>query len=889
MLISMGTYTCPDCSSEIDHSKRRGVVTFFCEACGYSHRGDAGYSVDEVYFSISKKKYSEKQPVPKEKSQGFVTKNSNKNHFSNKRKLLKSDPIIEANVLSTSKTVSEEHPETIQKFNRDKSFSFVHYKKLPENKPSTGKPLNKILKIPGLINDLEAKGIFHLYDYQEKAYESISSGHNTIITAPTGLGKTEAFLLPIMESIFYSEPNPLKRRGPFAIFIYPTKALAKDQLDKIRNYGYKSGIRTGIYDGDTPLSDRDQIFLDPPDILITNPDMIHWHLRSNFSFQGLIKRIKYLVIDEIHLCVGSFGSNILWLIRRLKRFTNDLQLIGSSATISNAKEFAETLFETKVHHILLSDVRKSEMHLSMIYPKETSNLSTLARIVEYMIKDGNKTIAFGNSHITAESLNLILQRNGINSNIHRGGLSISHRNRVEEDFKNNNIDALVATPTLELGIDIGDLDSVVTSLTGITNFVQRIGRAGRQGQESFATLVLRGDDPISAYFARHPEDYLEEIDPAYVEPNNEIVAEYQLLTMALEMPISDEEYYKYKRFVDKLIDKRLLFYDYKGIIVKDRRKVADILKKYSIRGIGENVKILHNRKVIGDRALPMALRELHPGAFYLHAGRTYEVQNFRDYTKEAMLSQTLEKGIRTQAERSMWPNIVEIDYETNINGLDSAYLTLELTETVTGYQKFDLFTNKKLSTHLLDDELEYTFETKGFAIHLPEPVNRIDNKAQTEIENILNGTFHAIEHVLIESGNSLTGGGANQIGGLSMGDSGLIFVYDGNAGGSGLSKLLFDRMDKGLKRALKILEECPCNRIDGCPRCTYSYQCGNNNEPLDRIGAIDSLKQFGKISTELNLEYEGIQTFIKSGIQVDNSFSPYSDDFLISLMKKIQD
>ncbi len=860
-------YTCPYCSGLLDSSRRRGIVTFYCESCGFSHKGKPGFNEDEVYHLLSNKFLRQKQSHLKE-NKGFKvsTKKRQSGWTKIRSRKLKRDPIIEQNARNAMAKIPENAPSYLKRIAEDQSYYFVDYKYLKANPPETGMPVENTIMFNGLQSKLKEKGISSLYKYQEDVYHAIAEGNSVIITAPTGMGKTEAFLMPILEKIVSTNPNPYERSGPYAIFIYPTKALAKDQLMKIIEYSSVLGVTVKKFDGDTTKSERDEIYQSPPDILLTNPDMIHYHLRSNFTFQAMVRKLKYLVIDEIHLCIGSYGSNVLWLIRRLKRFSPSIQMIGASATVSNAKGFAETMFETEVKHIGISTARKAPMHLAMVYPKESSNLSTMSRIIHYLVEANKKTLAFANSHLTAEALNLILKNNSILSEVHRAGLEYAYRSKVENAFRKGQLQALVSTPTLELGIDIGDLDAVVTMLTGLTNFIQRIGRAGRRGDESIAALVLRGDDPISAFYGRQPSEYLTEIDPVFVEPNNDLVGTMQLLSMAFELPLTEEELDQYSIFSIPLVEKGILVKSNGRYRVRDKRKVSKILQNFSIRGIGDSIDIFSGSNKIGSRSLPMALSELHPGAIYLHGGKTYEVVGFDGVKKSATLKATDRKGEKTQAERTMWPTIIDVEKEMNFNGISAAYLTLELTETVTGYYRSNIFTNRILGRYPLEKPLQYKFRTKGFAVQFPRPEKILDDTMENEVDNLLGGTFHAIEHVLIESGNSLTGGGATQIGGLSMGDTGLVFVYDGSPGGSGLSKLLFERMEKGIFRTLKILEDCPCGRVDGCPRCTYSYQCGNNNQPLNRIGAIDSLKHFGKTSTELEFDFEGVETFIATPV-----------------------
>ena len=199
--------------------------------------------------------------------------------------------------------------------------------------------------------------------------------------------------------------------------------------------------------------------------------------------------------------------------------------------------------------------------------------------------------------------------------------------------------------------------------------------------------------------------------------------------------------------------------------------------------------------------------------------------------------------------------------EKKVFGLTVQYCDLEIIENVVGYTIEDIYTSELINQKVLDPPIEYTFKTKGFVFRLPKPKNVITDCSEIPCDEILMGAFHAVEHVLIESSSMLTGGGSSEIGGISMGDSGVVFVYDGAKGGSGLSKLLYDKLSEGIQRSLEILIGCSCTSIDGCPRCTYSYQCGNNNQPLHKMGAIETLQ----------LVVKGIQTKV-TGYDTEKSF-----------------
>ncbi|MHA2168605.1 MAG: DEAD/DEAH box helicase [Candidatus Kariarchaeaceae archaeon] len=853
-------WICPLCQSALQTTRKSLGTFFFCSECGFSETGPNGYSVEEAYDWITKIQVSKQS---KKAEPSFPTKRKRIRRSKVDAERLESDRKIQQNAKQIQESLQNiSAPNILRDILSEAEFYPVYFQLLSQSLPEHGKSLSESVNLPILQKKLENKGIKHLYKFQEEVKKQVLSGNNVLISAPTGLGKTEAFLLPIIHSIILAESNPARRKGPSALLIYPTKALASDQKEKIEYYCKSVGLSVGKFDGDTSHVDRDAIYRNPPDLLITNPDMIHYHLMGNISFQSMISNARFVVLDEIHLCVGSYGTNVLWIIRRIRRFAPGIQCIGASATISNARNFASTIFDQPTVLISAGTARKSDLYLTILYPKERSNLSTMALVTSHFIKSGIKTLAFGNGHLSAEALNIMLRRSGLKSDIHRAGLSYQHRRDVEKRFKTHALDVLVSTPTLELGIDIGSLDSVVSMLTSLTSFVQRIGRAGRTGKESYATLVLRGDDPISAYYARNPHDYMTDLEAAYVEPDNEVIARFQLLAMLLDKPLSRTEAAQFTSYIEDLIKQKVVASSKDMYSLRNRNKAQQMLKDFSIRGIGKSVGIWHIEKQIGERALPRALSELHEGAIYLHGGKSYKVEGYNERLRMSKLRSIPSSNERTQAMRTAHPKVTQLYDESDINGLGAGFCSLEMTEAVHGYFKQNIFNNKIVGTYELDSPISYSYQTMGFILSLPKPTEIVAGVSAIDAKTILGGTFHAIEHVLIESGNSLTGGGSNQIGGVAMGDTGTIFVYDGTEGGSGLTRLLYDSLIKGMDRSLKIMEDCPCKRIDGCPRCTYSYYCGNNNQPLNRIGGIETLKLVGREATELDLNFDDVDTYI---------------------------
>jgi len=678
-------------------------------------------------------------------------------------------------------------------------------------------PIEK-LELPTFLEKaLRRRDISKLYPFQAEAIKELRAGKNVVITAPTGFGKTEAFAIPLLERV---------GRGGKAIILYPTKALARDQEVKLRYYASSIGLNAVRFDGDSGYEERRAVLGGRADVILSNPDMIDYHLRNTPAFRRVVKDVVFLAIDELHSYTGLLGSNMYYLVKRLSRFAN-FQIACASATIANAKDFAEELFERRFVHIH-GEHRRSVLHFIMRYtPSIYSSTKEIVRALP-----GKKLLVFGNSYKSVETAAWVLNREGVRAAVHKSGLPKDTRLEVERAFREGKLKVVVATPTLELGIDIGDVNAVVSELVSYSTFLQRVGRAGRKGQESVGVLLLREDDSISTYYKSRPEDYFRDESYGYVEELNEEVMRYQLLSMCMEEPMRAEEVGKEWQNVVKWLLERGLLVELDGLLVASKTAKA-FMENFSMRGIGESVKMLKDGRVVGERVLPIAIKELFPGSIIIHNGERLKCVSLDMKKREAVLEEYRHGNEITDPLYISVPRITRVE-ELKPDG-SAAYCSLEITMTVFGYIERDMFSKEKKRVRYIE-EVSYTFPTKGFLLTAPFP-------QPMEYEDFYAGSFHALEHVLIEASDVLTGGGSQQMGGIST-PEGDIFVYDATLGGSGLSKLLFKRLDRGFEIAYEVLKRCECQRVDGCPRCTYSYQCGNNNQPLNRIGAMEAAKLF---------------------------------------------
>jgi DEAD/DEAH box helicase domain-containing protein len=648
-----------------------------------------------------------------------------------------------------------------------------------------------------------------------------------------------------------------------AIFVYPTKALARDQMPKIAELAEPLGVRAAVLDGDTPEVERKKILDMPPDIIVTNFDVMHYHMMHRTRFSRALRTAKFIIVDEAHVYTGVFGANVHHIIARLERLAGRMQVVAASATLPNADDFCQKLFGRKMQ-VIKGKGRRGKVNLAIIFPSLRSHRSLALDIVKEAAKGKHRTIAFSNSHLGSELLAFYAARQGVSIRVHRAGLTPAARVEVEEMFKSGRLSALSATPTLELGIDIGDVDAIVSNIVPVNRLVQRIGRAARRGQQGYAFLAL-GNDPISQYYKSHPDDYLSDQEFAYTDPDNPFVKEYQVLAMACDRPISMAESKSSWDTIQKLVSKGLLSAE-KERFSPDFKKAMEVLGAYSIRGIGSKVDIKIGSRIAGDRALPQALEELHRDAIYFLAGRRYRVKALH-YEKNRPEYAELEQipsdyPYYTKALTDEWPSIIEVHERKQVFGIEAAYCSLKIRKRVLGYANIEIGQEVAQGKKVMFDEpLEFEFTTKGFVFRAPRPQD-VMSKADDE-EYVEMSAFHASEHVIIEGSAMITGGASQDLGGISLGSSGLIFVYDGSIGGNGASKVLYDRLDKALGRALRILSECPCKSESGCPRCTYSYRCGNNNEYLHKMAAIEVMNRAVEgEKTEIGEEIEGDRALV---------------------------
>jgi DEAD/DEAH box helicase domain-containing protein len=686
-----------------------------------------------------------------------------------------------------------------------------------------------------IANILRRRGINRLYRHQAEALDRIEAGLNVVITAATGAGKTEVFLIPAVQAALQD--------GSRSLLMYPTKALARDQLERFLEFT-DLGVSCGVYDGDTPTEERTHLRQNLPHLFITNPDMLHYLMLQSFRFRKLWNSLRYIIVDDVHICSGIYGSHVANLLRRLRRLCAihhaAPQYIAASATIANPAEFCATLFGAPFEWVSSKSPSSPVEHWIVDPPRlpdgsKESYLTRTMKLIRDLLEKRDRLLVFANSHAVVEQLGIMAEDFGITGlEVYRGGLQDRYRREIENAFKSGKLRVLATTSALELGIDIGAVDCVI--LAGfpgsVTRVRQRIGRAGRRGRRALAVFVAR-ENPLDQYYVTHTNVYLEGTpEGAQVNPDNPQLRRWHLLASLRDFVATREQivwtFPRCEQEIADLVTEGLLEEGSKG-----RFKVTNAglrkLYRLNLRGSMEQVRIydIEQRKTIGFRDIHMAIGELFPGAIYLLGRRQYEVKFFKMDKGLAGVKSIPRSPLRTSplTDKEALPEAVEA--ERKCFGAWLYFGKVRLSTQVHGYLLRHLFSGKTLAETPLKEPLQAEFPTEALWLIVPPSIRH-------QVHAFADG-LHAVEHTAINMTPAVTGTAANEMGGLSYPD-GRMFVYDGFPGGAGLARLAYERFEEVLRMTYERISTCPCE--DGCPACILDPQCGNANRHLNKRAAV---------------------------------------------------
>lgn len=696
---------------------------------------------------------------------------------------------------------------------------------------------------------LKEIGVNKLYSHQFESIKAVRNGKNVILSTPTSSGKTLAYNIPVFESVLI---DPKTR----AFYIFPLKALGQDQLKTIKEFSSKlsdKNIRAEIYDGDTSSQNRKKIANDNPHIIITNPDMLHLgFLAYHHNWADFFKNLKYVIIDELHTYRGVFGSHIAQILRRLRRICN---LYGSnpffitcSATIANPSQFAETLTGLPFYCVTENGAPSAGGHFVFINPDLSAN-TLAANLFRLLCREGFKTIVFTKSRKVTELIYTwvsqadVSLRNRVSS--YRAGFLPEERREVEAKLFSGELQGVVATSALEMGIDVGGLNAcILVGYPGtVINTWQRGGRVGRGTKEHLIILIAQ-QDALDQYFMRHPVDFFQRgFERAVLDPHNAEIVKQHLLCAAAEFPLKiDDQLFDLKRYMDIIktlsLDGQLQPDAENRVWYSSRRRPHRFV---DIRSVGESYTIFEDRvnKVIGKVSGGRVFTECHQGAIYLHRGEQYIISRI-DLNEKNIYATRRRESYYTRSREEKETEILSLLGSKPIKNFVIKKGELKVTSRVVGYEKRRISGQELLSYHDLNLPPQI-FKTKGFWIEIEDAV-----KLQIESEGYhYMGTIHAVEHSAISIFPLFALCDRDDIGGISYTfhpqvAKGTIFIYDGHPGGVGLCERGFDAIEELLEAALKLIIECKCEI--GCPSCIHSPKCGSANKPLDKQGALAFLK-----------------------------------------------
>ncbi len=714
---------------------------------------------------------------------------------------------------------------------------------LPPARPHT-EPLNDLA--PELAGILAAMGIDEFYSHQAEAISKVRAGRNVLVATPTASGKSLIYNLPVFNTL-------LEDPAAKALYLFPLKALARDQLKTINTMGgllpdhvLAAGTRAGaVYDGDTTPYQRKKIRDNLPPVLITNPDMLHLSLLPYQDNWGhLFANLRYIILDEIHTYRGVFGSHMAWLLRRLQRtcrlYGSDPVFLLSSATIGNPKELARDLIDAEVTVISRSGAPRPARHVALLNPLDSASVSA-AMLLQAAVHRGLRTIIYTQSRKMTELITMWTeQRLGENKKSiasYRAGFLPEDRREIESRLVDGSLLGVISTSALELGIDIGNLDICI--LVGYPGSMmatwQRAGRVGRGMQESLVVLI-GNEDALDQHFMRNPDDFFQrKVEPVVLNPQNSFIVKDHLVCMAAEAPLAlDDPSFAaadYQNLLEELTDEGSLLQSATGNTWFAARKFPQ--RRVNLRGGGTRYSILlgQGREMIGDIDGFRALKECHQGAIYLHRAESFLVDSL-DLDGHEIQVRPIKAPYYTRAMTAKETEIIQVLDSTTCGATRVHFGRLRVTETITGYHKILIGTGKVIGRIPLDLP-PLVFETEGLWIEIPEWIRQ---ESEKNLQHFMGG-IHAMEHAMIGVLPLLVLCDRNDIGGIShpwheQAGGAAMFIYDGHAGGVGLTRKGFSLIRQLLSQTLEIVRQCPCEI--GCPSCVHSPKCGSGNRPIDK-------------------------------------------------------
>lgn len=692
---------------------------------------------------------------------------------------------------------------------------------------------------PALARYLAARRI-RLYSHQAEVLRLARAGKNVVLTTATASGKTLAFTLPVLE-VLARDP------AATALYLYPMKALAYDQLATFRRMERDTGIplSPAVYDGDTPREERSAIRARSR-LVLTNPHALHQYLPWHRLWERFFKNLRFVVIDEAHWYRGVFGAHVAWLLRRLRRvleaYGADPQFILASATMADPAEHAAALVG-KGFAVVDNDgaARAARTYVLWDAAADPSRAphTQVVDLISWCVGNGLATLCFAQSRRLAELIGAWASARVPGVAAYRAGYLPEARREIERRLKAGELSCVVSTNALELGVDIGGLDAVVIAgwPGSVASFRQQAGRAGRAGQESLVVQVFY-PNPLDAYVLAHfPEMLARPAEQAVVPLTNPRVLAEHVLCAAAETPLTSRDVRWFGQEIDQavtgLVRARKLVLGGAGFVPAEKSPALRV--KLSAFDDGEV------RLVSGDETLEVAGRrqavlEAHPGAVFLHGGKRWRVKEL-DLAAGIARLEPLADDLYTVP--LVDADITLYERESASSGpVAVAWGPAAVSELVVGYaeKKFDAV----VARHSLSGVPPARMETAAVRFAFPPPPR--------DFPGDFAGGLHAAEHGLSAAAALVAMCDPQDVAGFSLvsGPDGrpAIYLYDTFPGGAGIAERLFRRAAELVAAARNLVETCACE--NGCPRCVVLPSCLRDNQPLDKRAALVILRSLAE-------------------------------------------
>jgi len=673
---------------------------------------------------------------------------------------------------------------------------------------------------PRLREALKGRGITRLYCHQAECFTHIEAGRNTVVITPTASGKTLCYNLPVL-NLLLREPTAR------AMYLFPTKALAEDQLHELQAALEEMGsdLKAFTYDGDTPQDARKAI-RQRANLVLTNPDMLHSGILPHHTkWARYFENLRYIVIDELHYYRGVYGSHLANLLRRLKRicefYGSNPKFICCSATIANPRELAQALTGQDFELVERNGAPRGEKFFIFYNPPvvnrqlgiRRSYINETRRVALQFIERNLQTLVFANNRLATELLLTYLQDECSSVSGYRGGYLPLERRDIERRLREGQLRAVVATNALELGIDIGSLDAVVMAgYPGtIASSWQRAGRAGRR-QSTSAAVMVASSAPLDQYIVEHPEYFFgRSPEHAFINADNLEILIAHLKCAAFELPIRDGESFGNHPTLEIcafLEESGFLHHSAGAWHWTSDSYPADVT---SLRSISSDnfvvVDTTHESKVIADVAYTAALTTLHEKAIYIHQGALFHVDRFDYHERKAYVS-SVDCDYYTDAIDYTQVKVLQ-EYESEGQRVHG---DVRVNRQIVGFKKIKFYTNENVGSGRLSMP-EQEMHTTAFWFHFPPALlASLGDYSPEDKHSGIAGLGNALRTVasllLMCDPRDL---------GVAMSEEPNLYLYDAYPGGVGLSAPLYRMAARLVEQTAELIASCGCE--NGCPSC----------------------------------------------------------------------